>query len=275
MSAPHQVSLTAKQQASDAGVELIELCSTITEDGRLLDPEIEALKDWSERNRNVELPARALLTEKIKRAITVGVISDADRTELQVAIERVLPPEVRHTPKSSPRIADADRNLPLETYEFLVADTRKDDRSTVIARYAFNGDEVLLVRDPYNPYSRHAILVRLVSGYDIGHVPEADARTLAVHLDNNLRYRAHIKKILSGGHTPIPVVTAEVFSDNALVEDVRRTGEFRGPPLAMGFIKTPARGTPRMKRKTSSHVGIVLFLALAVLAVLAITLNQG
>lgn len=274
MSAPHQASLTARQQASDAGVELIELCSTITEDGRLLDHEIAALRDWSERNRDVELPARAFLTEKIKRAITVGVISDADRAELQVAIEKVLPPEVRRTPKSVPRVADAaDRNLPLETYEFLVADTRTNDRSTVIARYAFNGDEVVLVRDPYNPHSRHAILVRLVSGYDIGHVPEADARTLAPYLDNNLRYRAHIKKILSGGHTPIPVVSAEVYSDDALVEDVRRTGEFRGPPLAMGFIKTPARGTPRQKKKTSSHVGIVLFIALSVLAVLAITLT--
>jgi len=269
MSAPHQASPSAKQQASDAGVELIELCSTITEDGRLLDHEIAALREWSERNRDVELPARSLLSEKIKRALTVGVISDADRTELQVAIEKVLPPEARHTPRSQPRIPESvGRNLPLDTYEFLVADTCKDDRSTVIARYAVNGDEVLLVRDPYSPHSRNAILVRLVSGYDIGHVPEADARTLARHLDRNLRYRAHIKKILTGSHAPIPVIAAQVYSDDALVENVRRTGEHRGgPPLALGF-KTPPRGTPR--QKTTSHAGIVLFLALAVLAVLVV-----
>jgi hypothetical protein len=124
MSALHRVSLSAKQQASDAGIELIELCNTITEDGRLLDQEIEALRSWSDRNRYVDLPSRELLREKIRRVIAVGAISDADRTELQVAIERVLPPEARHTPKSQPRVAEmVDRNLPLDTFEFLVADT--------------------------------------------------------------------------------------------------------------------------------------------------------
>lgn len=270
MSEPHQIGLSARQQASDAGVELIELCSTITENGRLLDPEIEALKEWSERNRDVDFPSRALLTEKVWRAITVGAISDADRTELQVAIERVLPPEARYTPKSVkslPRVVaePVDRNAPLDTYEFLVADTRVDGRSTAISRYAFNGDEVLLVREPYNPHSRNAILVRLLSGYDIGHVPEADARTLARHLDNDLRYRANIKKILSGSLSPVPVIVAEVYADDAIVEDVRRTGETRGPPLALG-IKTPARGTPK---PTVNYTAVVLVAALALVVVLA------
>ena len=270
MSALHRVSLSAKQQASDAGIELIELCSTITEDGRLLDREIEALKQWSDRNRYVDLPARDLLREKVRRVIAVGAISDADRAELQVAIEKVLPPEARHTPKSLARVADVvDRNLPLDTFEFLVADTRQDDRPTVIARYAFSGDEVLLVRDTYSAYSRNAILVRLVSGHDIGHVPEADARLLAPHLDRNLRYRANIKRILTGGHAPIPVVVAEVYSNDALIEDpVRRSGEHHGPPLALG-IKTPVRGTPK---PTKNYAGIVLFCAVTVLAMLALAI---
>ena len=271
MTAPHRVSLSAKQQASDAGIELIELCSTITEDGRLLDHEIDALREWSRRHREVELPARALVTEKVKRVLTVGAISDADRVELQIAIERVLPPEARHTPRSQPRVvADADPDLPLATYEFLVADTRQEGRSTVIARYAFNGDEVVLVRDLDNPHSRNAILVRLVSGYDIGHVPEAEARSLARYLDRDLRYRANIKKILTGGHSPVPVIVAEIYADNARIEDVRRSGEVRGPPLALGF-KTPPRGTPR---QTVSQARTVLFLGLALLAVVAVALLQ-
>src|SRR5438045_167361 len=128
MSSPHRAPLSARQQASDAGIELIELCSTITEDGRLLDSEIAALREWTERTRNVDLPARTLISEKIQRVITVGAISDTDRAELQVAIEKVLPPEARHSSKATPRVDDTDRNLPLESYEFLVADTRKDDR---------------------------------------------------------------------------------------------------------------------------------------------------
>lgn len=269
---PQRALAMTKQQASDAGIELIELCSTITEDGRLLDQEIAALQEWSDRYRDVELPARTFLREKIKRVLTVGAISDADRIELQVAIERILPPEVRHTPKSVARVAAAaagDRNLPLETYEFLVADTRRDGRSTAIARYAFNGDEVLLVRDVDNPHSRNAILVRLASGYDIGHVPEADARTLAPYLDRHLRYRANIRKILTGGHAPIPVIVAEVYADEALVEDVRRTGEHRGPPLALGF-KAPPRGAA--KKRTTNNAGIVLFAAVVVLAGLIVAL---
>jgi hypothetical protein len=269
MSALHRVPIAAKQQATDAGIELIELCNTITEDGRLLDQEIEALKQWSDRNRYVDLPARDLLQEKVRRVIAVGAISDADRAVLQVAIERVLPPEARHTPKSLARVADVDRDLPLDTFEFLVADTRQDGRPTVIARYAFSGDEVLLIRDTYSAYSRNAILVRLVSGYDIGHVPEADARLLAPHLDKNLRYRANIKRILTGGHAPIPVVVAEVYSNDALIEDpVRRSGEHYGPPLALG-IRTPVRGTPK---PTKNHTGLILFCAVAVLGILALAM---
>ena len=271
MSAPHQVGLSAKQQLSDAGVELIELCSTITENGRLLDPAIEALKEWSERYRDADFPSRELLTDKVWRAITVGAISDADRAELQVAIERVLPPEARHTPKSVRSFArvaadQIDRNAPIDTYEFLMADTRVEGRSTAISRYAFNGDEVLLVRDSHNPHSRNAILVRLVSGYDIGHVPEADARTLARHLDNDLRYRANIKKILTGSHSPVPVIVAEVYADDALVEDVRRTGETRGPPLALG-IKTPPRGT---RKPAVNYTAIALIAALAIVTMVAL-----
>ena len=267
MSSPHREPLSTRQQASDAGIELIELCSTITEDGRLLDPEIAALREWTERTRNVDLPARALISEKVQRVITVGAISDTDRAELQVAIERVLPPEARA--KATPRPADADRNLPLESYEFLVADTRKGERSTAIARYAFSGDEVLLVRDVYSPYSRNAILVRLASGYDIGQVPEADARTLAPFLDQNLRYRANLTKIHTGTHAPIPVVVAEVYGDDAHVEHVRRPAKPKGPPLALG-IMTPPRGTP--KPATKSYGGIWLFMAVAVLAALAIAI---
>ena len=266
MSAPHQVGLSAKQQASDAGVELIELCSTITENGRLLDHEIEALREWSERNRHIDLPARAFLAEKIRRAIAVGVVTDTDRTELQVAIEKVLPPEIRYTPKSVSRVPNpSDRSAPLDTYEFLVTDTRVDGRSTAIARYAFNGDEVLLVRDPNNPHSRNAILVRLTNGYDIGRVPEADARSLARHLDNDLRYRANIKKILTGSHAPVPVIVAEIYADHALIEDVRRSGETRGPPLALG-IKTPPRGT---RKPAANYTAMVLVGALALVVVLA------
>jgi hypothetical protein len=87
------------------------------------------------------------------------------------------------------------------------------------------GDEVFLVRDPSNKYSRFAVEVLLAAGHQIGYVPETDVRELAPLLDSDRPYRAHIKKILTGGRAPIPVVVADVFRVEATVTGLRRRAD--------------------------------------------------
>ena len=112
------------------------------------------------------------------------------------------------------------------------------------------------------------MIVRLVSGHDIGQVPDVDARELALHLDQNLRYRARLRSILTGGHVPIAVVVTEVYDDEADVAELRRGVERKGPPLAIS-TKTPPHGTPIPRKR---YTGAVLSVATAFLILLAVAL---
>ena len=63
----------------------------------------------------------------------------------------VLPPEVRRLSTASVHRIETTRtgqNLPIAVFEFMAANPVSDDTSRVLARYAVEGDEVLLVRDP-------------------------------------------------------------------------------------------------------------------------------
>jgi hypothetical protein len=49
-------SITKRQRETAWGAELLSICQTITEDGRLLDDEIHALNDWLEANESHYCP---------------------------------------------------------------------------------------------------------------------------------------------------------------------------------------------------------------------------
>ena len=72
-----------------------------------------------------------------------------------------------------------------------------------------------LVRDRANAFSRNAVEVRLSNGMQAGYVPEEHAIDVAPLLDAGHKHIAYVKKILTGGRTPIPVIVASLFSPDA------------------------------------------------------------
>ncbi len=139
-----------------------------------------------------------------------------------------------------------------------------------IARFAFEGDEVLLVRDPYYPHSKNAIMVRLLSGFDIGYVPEFAARSLAAHLDQDRRYTAHIRRIVNRDGVPVAIVAVDVFDEEPELEGLRRPSDQAVAALSLATPTTPARGIPRHQEKPRRS-GLLLFALVAMLLALIIS----
>jgi len=223
-----RISITKLQRRTAAAVELIALCQTITADGRLADDEIVAFKQWLTENEHVDLPAKDFLALTVAKILSDGTVVDQERQELYAAIETALPVDVRaevrgrrHALRIEDRVqrrtareaarAARMRDVPLETWDFMVAGSLYEGRPAVIDKYAKIGEPVYLARDPPNRFSPNAIEIRLSNGMQIGFVPETDARDMAPDLDAGCPHRAYLKKILAGRRAPIPVVVASLY----------------------------------------------------------------
>lgn len=240
-----RISITKSQSQSVAAVELIALCQTVTEDGSLSAEEVKGLERWLKDNRDTDLPAIAFLSEAVQRILADGKVTDAERRALHEAIEAVLPTDLRRSVKKArqerQRLDKAqaklerelnreqaralqEQNSPHADFDFMVAGVHAEGREKVVERYAKAGDPVDVAREPANRFSRHAVQVLLTNGEQIGYVPEEDARELAPLLDAGMPYTAEIKKILTGGRVPRPVVVLDVYHKDAQVPGLKTAG---------------------------------------------------
>lgn len=239
-------SLTKTQLETPAGAELLALCQSFTEDGRITPDEIAVLRDWLDRNRGSGLPSEEFLASTVERILEDGRITPEETEELYRALETVLPPDLRKDAQQKRREVEAAkrqaakearaaakeaaeaerlRNEPIDTFDFMVAGTTREGRDQIV-RELLDDDGatelVYLARDRGNRHSRHAVEVRLPDGRCIGYVPEwskdVRARDVARHLDSGARHRAWIKRVLTGGRAPIVVVVADMFAPDVQAE---------------------------------------------------------
>ena len=282
-----RVSITKLQRQTAVAVELITLCQTVTEDGSLSVDEVEALRQWLDENKGVDLPAHTFLTTTVETILADGKVTAEEQRDLYKAIETVLPPDLRasvrgkraeretgakeearqHREEARRAAQEARiRNMPLDTWDFMVAGVRYEGRAAIVNNYATVGDIVHVVRDRTNKFSRHAVEVRLTNGMQIGFVPEEHAVEMAPHLDDGCRHDAYIKKILAGGRYPIPVIVAALYSAQAEIpravaeQDVPRQMPLPGvtdPPSA------PVPHTTGAAQTKSGCAGAIALVALA------------
>ena len=234
-----RVSLTKTQRQTEIGVELISLCQSFTEDGSLSDEEIHGLRTWLEANQSSDLPAISFLIETVQKVIEDGKVTKEERQAVYKALETVLPPEIRKEAVARRREIESEeknqqrairdqekqekheereRIRTLGSWNFMVAGVRYEDRPALIEKYVRADNVAYLKRDKFNKHSRNAIEVLTQNGVMVGFVPEDDAVDMAPLLDQGCRYEAFFTKVLSGGHTPIPVVQTYVYGANATVE---------------------------------------------------------
>jgi HIRAN domain-containing protein len=245
-----RISLTKTQRQTAAGAELISLCQAYTQDGHLADQEVTALREWLAENRDSGLPAISFLTATIEQILADGIVTPAERTALYKAIETVLPTDIRASVRGTRvaveatskaqeqagREAARHRNRAVDSWDFMVAGVRYEGRAAVVAAHANERDTAFLAREPTNRFSPHAVEVRLANGLQIGYVPEEFAIEIAHYIDRGHKHYAYIKKILTGGRAPIPVVVATVYERGAeLAAAVSESQVPAGAPFIRGL----------------------------------------
>lgn len=289
-----RISITKLQRQTAAGAELIALCQTITEDGSLADDEVAALRQWLDDYRAVDLPARDFLIPTVDQIVADGKVTADERYGLYRVIETVLPPDIRsvvrdrrqafeRTEKANARAQrEAEReaqreakvrNLPIDSWDFMVASVRYEGRPEIISLHANPGNPAFLARDRNNAFSRNAVEVRLQNGTQIGFVPEEDAVEVAPLLDAGYPHAAYIKKVLTGGRTPIPVVVVSMYALDAVRSDL--VFEHQVPPKAAPLCQAPLPPLAQGARTPKSGCAVAVMLLVAALGVIAWTLSMS
>jgi len=107
-----RISLTKRQVAEETGAALLALLNDILADGKLTDGEISRLHEWLDDHRSADLPAVGFLAEAVESIIAKGLVSEADKHDLHLAIERVLPITERGISKAARLSAEPPPELP-------------------------------------------------------------------------------------------------------------------------------------------------------------------
>ncbi len=115
-----RVSITKKQQASDAGAELLNLCYSITDDGVISKEEIVKLGEWLNKHSSDDLPAIGYLKGIVREIIEDGLVTKDELKELYLGLERVLPPSFRK------RAVEQRRRIEGEEYGRVRAEKEKE-----------------------------------------------------------------------------------------------------------------------------------------------------
>lgn len=252
-----QLTVSKADRETAIGLELLELCQTITEDGRILDEEVSALRSWLEDNSHVDMPAIEALRQCVVEILSDGVLKDEERLHLQKLIERILPPDLRQyavlkrreVSEQEKAVAALKReearerareqrelDSSLRSFNFMVAGIAYENRGAVIAEHAREGMSAYLIRDRANRYSAHAIEVRLRNGSQIGYVPEEVAVELAPLLDAGCKSFASIKRLLTKTRRgyDIPVIGGQIYGEHAQVAGAVSEAEVPSKPQSSG-----------------------------------------
>ncbi len=60
------------------------------------------------------------------------------------------------------------------------------------------GSELILRREPNNPYDRFAVAIIASNGQQIGYLPKDCARQVSMNMANGMRYRAFVGSVTGG-----------------------------------------------------------------------------
>lgn len=228
-----RLSLTKTDVHTTAGLELLQVLQSITDDGHLQEAEVLQLREWLTTNVAVALPSREYLTDVINDVLSDGVITEDEYKVLHDAVLRVLPPELRsiadlrrREKRKEDREAkkqsqeeekqrqrdERDRNRPLQRADFMIAGATIGEERRMACESCCDDDPVMLVREPDNDYDKNAIQVVDAGGDVLGYVPRDLAADLAPLMDNGAKQDFRVKKLLeTSSERIIPVIVGALY----------------------------------------------------------------
>lgn len=255
--------LADARRATPAGIDILAFCRSLPQDGRLSKDDVELLRDWADRYHDVSLPAHEYLSDLVSKALADQVITADERDSVYFAVEPVLPVQLRRSTQEQRRIAELlqaesdGRADAILSFDFLLGGVHLDGHWQTIQARVKAGDTVYLVQSPADAPRDQRVRVVLPTGESIGFVPEEDALPIAPEVAHGTRVEATVRKILSGGQYPIPVIGGRVHcSASTLDEDLDDLHTEEHPSI------------PRASKSTMIAVACLSGVALLALALL-------
>jgi hypothetical protein len=292
-----RVTLTKAQCGTPAGRKLVALLIELSADGIVTRPEMDRLRSWLEVDRGVDFPALAFLYQVIEEISEDGELTEEELDRLALAIERVLPKDVRaeavlrrRQAREARRLAErekrrqgviaeraearADRAAKraraglLYQQDFAVSGVFRSEARREACERLIDGDRVSLEREPDNAHDANAILVFSEDDCELGYVPRVEAALMAPLLDSGAEAEATIRRLWETPEdqhiVPILVVTIRRGESNAApVQPLPRQRRSR---LITSTRKAGNRAGCAGCGCTSTTVCLVLLLALCLAA---------
>jgi predicted nucleic acid-binding protein len=106
------LSLSHAELCTQLGAELLSLCRSVTEDGRLTPEELDRLRQWLLEAESAEMPAAKHLRGVISKVLADGRITPDEYKEVHRAVEAVLPFDDRRQAMSARLEAEAAESGP-------------------------------------------------------------------------------------------------------------------------------------------------------------------
>lgn len=289
---PRRVTLSKSHRGTPEGRELIELLTELSADGQVTREELTRLRQWLEVDRGIDFPACPFLYEVLDTIAQDGEITEDELDSLALAIERVLPPDVRFVAalkrkeRRAARRKDAaaqrtagrlartearERARPLHRADFLIAGARRSEERREGCEALQVGDAVILEREPDNTHDENAILVLSTDDAELGYVPRENASQMAPLIDSGAQVNATVKKLweANDGHI-IPIVIANLLHQHhASATSVEPRSPLRSP-LRSSPEPAPVRSAaipPAAARRGCGFVLVLCMLALALVVI--------
>lgn len=288
------VTLSKAQRESPVGRELIDLLTEFSADGDVSRAEMERLRSWLEVDRGVEFPALPFLYETIDQISSDGEITEEELDRLALAIERVLPKEIRLAAAAKRKQArEARRVAQREARRQAMVTARNEKRALRDAararagvlyeadfpvrgaiRFAerraacerlIEGDTVIFQREPENTHDSNAILVLGEDDCELGYVPRQEASAIAPLLDAGAEADVSVRRLWETpdtGHV-VPIVHVRVRRGDADTSVVPRVRTYR---TERASTRAEAAARPGGGCATAASVAILLALLIALVA---------
>jgi hypothetical protein len=197
-----------------AAIDLYALVRSLPADGQMSTEDSQILADWAARYQDAPLPSREYLWDIIANALARRMIAAEDRAWLYFAVDPALPRQLRRVVQRQRLIAEVrearlnGRTCDSVSFDFLLVGGHLSGYRERIQTRLTVGTAVRFLQDTESASGR--IRVELSSGEVVGFVPLDDTPSIAQELSVSGTAEGVVRKVLSDGLFPIPVIGTRV-----------------------------------------------------------------
>jgi hypothetical protein len=297
-----RVTLSKAHRETPVGRELIQILTELSADGNVSREEMERLRGWLEVDHGVAFPALPFLHETIEQISSDGEVTEDELDRLALAIERVLPIEIRFIAADKRKRAREARRVAqrearrqemitgraerkgvrdaarlragvLYKAEFAVTGAFRSEERREACERLMDGDAVTLEREPDNVHDSNAVLILGHDDCELGYVPRVEARKIARLLDAGAEPDAVVQRLWETpeDHHVVPILLVKVRRGSAeasIAEPSRSRPAFEAAPHKSAPPKSTANVTEPAKQRGRGCGTVLLFTALLFLVFL-------